>query len=195
MQADHVILDIEIIHEIGGTEGYTWDDTDKLGVSCASVYEVRTDRFKLYGPDDLEALKMRLDACERLTTFNGWAFDLPVIWGMEHRQRVEAYCLKTDDLLRRIWQANGLDPDVFSDAHKGYGLDVVCQATLGIGKIGYGGDAPTWYRQGQWARVATYCQDDVTLTRDLCRFIDQYGYIINPKYQTMLTIPTWIPGM
>lgn len=93
---------------------------------------------------------------------------------------------------RRIWLALGLDPDVFSDAHKGWGLDAVASATLGANKIGYGGDAPKWFQAGLFAKVANYCADDTCLERDLTDFVDRYGFIVNGG--RVLKLAPWEPG-
>ena len=58
---DHVVVDVEIaktIEEVGG-----WDHTDKMGVSCAVVYEYEGDRYRVYGPtaEDLRATPAAAD--------------------------------------------------------------------------------------------------------------------------------------
>ncbi len=193
---DHVVVDVEIartIEEVGG-----WEQTQAMGISCACVWEYRTSRMRIYGPEDVEALRERLLRADRISGYNIWRFDFPVIWGLPDRgSGVDdtAFLLsllpKTNDLLMRIWQALYLDPDGlnFSDLHKGWGLDAVTQGTLGVGKIGYGGDAPKWFQAGQWARVASYCADDTCLERDLADFIDRYGYVFNAKLNRRLEIP------
>jgi hypothetical protein len=185
---DHLVVDVEIAKTIEETPG-GWDATDQLGVAVAGVYETQGQRFRVYGPDDVERLRKRLLAAERITTFNGWKFDFPVIFGLPQPQRALALEWSSDDLLRRIWQAQGLDPDLFTTRHKGWGLDAVCEGTLGMRKIGFGGDAPKWFQAGHWARVVNYCLDDVALTRDLCTFIDRYGYVVHPRYGTLALAP------
>jgi DEAD/DEAH box helicase domain-containing protein len=178
---DHVVVDVEIQHAIGDVvdgKPVTWDDTDKLGVACAVVYEFKTDRFRIFGPDDVVALRTRLMDAEQVSGFNIWKFDFPVIWGLPGRQRMKSMAPKTNDLLRRIWQAKGLDPDVFTSAHKGVGLDNICKSTLRAGKIGFGGDAPKWFQDGLHAKVINYCVDDVTLERDITEFADRYGFVL-----------------
>lgn len=186
-----VVLDIEIQRSIDELPN-GWNDTHLMGVSVAVLYEDDRDTFRVYGPDDLDLLKERLITADRITGFNHVAFDLPVIWGMPRGQRVaqipEDRC---NDLLRRIWQAQGLNPNVFSDRHKGWGLDAVCLATLGRGKTGYGGDAPKWFQGGQWVKLIDYCLQDVALTRDLDRFISRYGYVLGSR-GSRLSIPEWI---
>src|SRR3989304_4915055 len=175
---DHVVPDIEIqktIEEL--PDG--WNSTDLMGVACAVVYEYRGDRFRIYSSEQVEVLKERLLNADRISGFNIWRFDFPVIWSLPARERVPELKDKTNDLLCRIWRALGLDEERFSDLHKDWGLDVVAMGTLGVGKIGYGGDAPKWYQAGDLLAVANYCCDDVALERDLSDFVDRYGFVVN----------------
>lgn len=183
---DHVVVDVEIQRTIEETPG-GWNATDQLGVSVAVVYEYNTDRFRVYGPNDVEALRARLLAATRITGFNTFQFDFPVIWGAKWDEwyndewlEVRSYlAVKSNDILVRIWRSLGLDEKVFTDKHKGWGLDNVAKATLGVGKSGFGGDAPRWFQAGEWARLTDYCIDDVRIERDLGAFVDRYGFVCN----------------
>lgn len=206
---DHVVVDVEIQKTIEETPG-GWDATHLLGVSCAVVYEYQTDRFRVFGPSDGDILRLkeRLMQADRITGFNTFRFDFPVIWrisraawdersqfpaegDLEWINNVWASMVhRSNDLLRRIWQSLSLDPDVFSKAHAGWGLDVVCLGTLGRKKVGVGAEAPRWFQSGQWARLINYCVDDVALERDLSDFIDRYGYVVNGNTGEQLRITT-----
>ncbi|MHB1000490.1 MAG: 3'-5' exonuclease family protein [Armatimonadota bacterium] len=185
---DHIVVDVEIQKTIEELPN-GWNDTHLMGVSCAVVYEYQTDRFRVYGPDDVQALQERLLAADRITGFNTYRFDFPVIWGLPNRERVTVLKAKSNDLLQRIWRALGLDEEEFSKLHSGWGLDVVAKGTLGVGKSGFGGDAPKWYQSGNWARLVDYCIDDVRLERDLGAFIDRYGYVVNGNTGQVLRLP------
>jgi|HubBroStandDraft_1064217.scaffolds.fasta_scaffold00161_25 DEAD/DEAH box helicase domain-containing protein len=178
---DHVVVDVEIQKTIEETPG-GWDATDKLGVAVAVVYEHKTDRFRIYGHtnEELLELRARLRKADRISGFNIWKFDFPVIFGLSGRARVEELRDKTNDILRRIWIAQKLNPDTFSRAHGGWGLDVVARGTLKApGKIANGAMAPKWFQSGEWGKLVNYCVDDVTLERDLAEFVDTYGYVVN----------------
>lgn len=213
---DHIVVDVEIQKTIEETPG-GWDATDKLGVAVACVWEYRTARMRVYGPDDVPALQARLMVADRISGFNILNFDFPVIWGIPKREWIAAssglantpyktldiktaILPKTDDMLRRIWQALGLIPDVFSNAHKGWGLDAVAEATLSARKIGFGGDAPKWFQAGLIQKVVNYCADDVALERDLTDFVDDHGYVLNfldksqYDHPLRLDIPAWEGG-
>lgn len=210
---DHVVFDVEIQKTIEETPG-GWDSTDQLGVSVACLWEYKTQRMRVYGPDELDDLTNRLFKADRISGFNIFNFDYPVVWGVSKGRWKEldngslvlpelgvglktTLKSKTDDILRRIWQAMSLDPDNFNPrTHAGWSLDRVATATLGVSKIGYGGDAPKWYQDGKIQKVANYCADDVALERDLCDFIDKYGYVLNLMNGGVkrLEIPEWKGG-
>jgi len=199
---DHIVLDVEIAHSIEETPG-GWEGTAQLGVSVACLWEMASQRLRIYGPDDVPTLRQRVLAADRVTTFNGDRFDLPVIFAAPRdllrltgpqdtlaMAEILQLTVSSDDLLRRIWQAQGLDPTVFSDRHRGWGLDAVCEGTLQARTISHGSVAPLWFQAGQWARLTNYCADDVALTRDLCQFIDRYGDVVHPRLGS-LAIPPW----
>jgi DEAD/DEAH box helicase domain-containing protein len=179
---DHLVLDIEIQRTIGGPEGLTWDDTDKLGVSVAVIYEMDADRYLIYGPDDIQDLRARLEAAERITTWNGDTFDLPVIYGLRRPMVVEHLAQTSDDLLQRTWHALG-------SREKGWKLEDVARAMLGRGKTGDGALAPILFQQSRWVRLINYCLEDVRITRDILRVLEQTGEIHNGV--TTLTLLPW----
>lgn len=189
---DHVVVDIEIQKTIEETPS-GWEATDKLGVAVACLWEYKTQRMRVYGPNDVPALRERLLKADRISGYNIFNFDYPVIWGIDKKSWInnnqvgpleDGYFKgrlfsKTNDILRRIWIAKGLDPDKFSPStHGGVSLDKVAMATLGACKIGHGADAPVWYQQNNIQKVVNYCADDVALERDLVDFVDRYGYVI-----------------
>ncbi len=200
---DHVVVDVEIQKTIEETPG-GWDATDKLGVAVACLWEYATQRMRVYGPDDVEDLRRRLLAADRISGYNIFNFDFPVIWGIDKKAwaALPSFCLempasvpslksvlakKTNDLLRRIWQSEGFNPDVWQAGMGESKLDDIAGATIGTNKIGYGGDAPKWYQAGQIQRVVNYCADDVAIERDLIDFVDRYGYVIKGGRKLTIT--------
>lgn len=196
---DHVVVDVEIaktVEECGG-----WDATDKLGVAVACVWEYATQRMRVYGPDEVEALRERLLKADRVTGYNTYRFDFAVIWGVRkdvwgnfnvgkgeaYYPAMERLYNTSNDLLRRIWQAQGFNPDVWCSGMGGTKLDDVAGATIGAQKIGNGADAPIWYQEGRVQKVVNYCADDTCIERDLSDFIDKYGYVIVKGKQLWLT--------
>ncbi len=189
---DHIVLDVEIQKRIEDLPN-GWDDSDKMGVAVAVIYEFQSDRFRIYGPNDIDALKARLLKADRISGYNIFRFDYNVIWELPRGKVVEELRPKTNDLLLRIWRSLGLSLTEFSAMHKGWKLDQVMKATFGIGKIGNGADAPKWYQAGEIHRVINYCVDDVALERDLANFVDTYGYIIGEGGRVVKIIPDWQP--
>lgn len=210
---DHVVVDVEIQKTIEDTPG-GWDSTDQLGVSVACLWEARNGRMRVYGPDDLDELRNRLLRADRISGYNIWNFDFPVIWGLskptwenwlalpiEEREKFAPHGVnlkavlsqKCDDLLRRIWTAQGLNPNVFVPlTHSGYKLDDVAAETIGTPKIGHGAEAPKWWQAGLVHKLINYCADDVALERDLVEFVDRYSYIV--RHGRQIFIPDWQPG-
>jgi DEAD/DEAH box helicase domain-containing protein len=199
---DHVVVDVEIAHTVEETPG-GWDATDKLGVAVACLWECRTQRMRVYGPDDVQALRERLLSADRISGYNIWNFDFPVIWavpkpdwidpsrlsspGLAAQVRVkESLEAKTNDILRRIWQAQGFNPDRWQAGMGNAKLDDIAGATIGVRKIGNGADAPRWFQAGLVQRVANYCADDVAIERDLAEFVDRYGYVIHRGERLLL---------
>lgn len=192
---DHVVVDVEIQRAVGDG-GLTWNDTDKMGVAVAVLYEHRNDRFKFYGPSDVEKLRERLEAADRISGFNILRFDLPVIYGLAKREQPpEALKLRCDDIFLRIQLALQRDPSSTSIArwHKGWSLDITASGTLGRGKIEAGKDAPVMFQNGEFARLHQYCLDDVSLERDLAAFIDRFGYVVNGITGQRVAISPWSP--
>lgn len=178
---DHIILDLEIKASIDRLPN-GWDDTHLMGVSCCCVYEMKTDRYLVYGDTEGELLNLRerVLKADRITTWNGWAFDLPVIWGLQKPSKVMRLQAKSDDMLRRAWLSQQINPDEYNaNSHGGWSLDAVAKATLGSeGKTGNGASAPGLWKAGQWGKLVDYCLNDVKLTRDLCIFSDKHGYLL-----------------
>lgn len=202
---DHVVLDVEIAHTIEETPG-GWDATDKLGIAVACIWQYRDQRMRVYGPDDVKALQERLLVADRISGYNIFNFDFPVIWGLSRSKWVNdvkyfppedggtepglflkrTLRSKTNDLLCYIWQALGFNPDADGPKATGCKLDDIARATIGAKKIGNGADAPKWFQAGQVQRVVNYCADDVAIERDLVDFVDRYGYVIHKGKQLFL---------
>lgn len=184
---DHIVFDTEskfLADEVGG-----WDNVHKMGLSCAVVYEYRSDRLRIYGPDDLPALRARLLKAERVTSFNGERFDFPLVFELPGRRMPVEMVGKSDDIMRRVAVARNVNPDS-PYVHKGWGLNSVAVGTLQRGKIDTGTHAPALFKEGKWGQLINYCADDTALTRDLGAFIDKFGYAMNEKYDRVM-LPEW----
>src|SRR5262245_27274175 len=101
-------------------------------MSVGVLWDCRREEFEVYQADDCLALRARLQEADRVCTYNGLRFDLPVLW---RRRRADVLwrppwpLLTQDDLLARIWAR-------LRRRQKGWKLDDVARATLGRGKTG-----------------------------------------------------------
>ena len=182
---DHIVVDVEIQKTVESLPN-RWDDTHLMRVAVAVVYEFQTGRYRVYGEDDVPALCDRLEVADRISGFNIWAFDYPVIWGEKRSWRHPTLGPKTNDILRRIWLGVGVDPDNFSPkTHGGYSLDNCTAATFNERKVGHGAAAPKWYQEGKWPWVVDYSLDDVRLESNLTVYAETHGHVLCNRYGTV----------
>jgi hypothetical protein len=198
------VLDIETAHsasEVGG-----WDFTSQMGLSCAVLYSVKQNLWRIFSHTEVDELRhILLYHATRITTWAGWKFDLPVIFGcdrsdwptshwvtQENTQQV-ALQARSRDLLTDVWLAQGLSAQGGTPAHAGWKLGDAAWGTLGMEKTGAGADAITLFQQGKLAELYSYCLRDVQLTWLLEQHACKYGYLINrrnkvvrfPRIQTL----------
>jgi DEAD/DEAH box helicase domain-containing protein len=179
---DHIVVDVETTKLFKEVQGGR-ESLDKLGVGCAVIYSYLDDGYAIYKQNCVEELKERLLKADKITGFNTYKFDYPVIWGMKLKdwlgcRDAQKIIPKTNDILRRVWISLGLNPMEFTGAHRGLSLNNICTATLNEDKSKMGEDAPFLLRDGEWDLVLTYCLHDVKLTKNLADFIDKYGYVV-----------------
>lgn len=199
-----VIIDCEIKKAILGSgetpiEGIEycggWKDFAGMGISCVCTYDINTHLSRVFLDDVDERQAFALYTYGKPTAgFNTRRFDLPLLaangWWTQP-DGVQHY-----DILEHIWLAQGLDPDRFVPrTHGGWGLDAVCQATLGISKTGNGALAPVWWQQGKCGKVIDYCLNDVWMEGSLLRHIIEHGWVQNREakldgYQLKVARPT-----
>lgn len=170
---DDVVLDVEVLEDptvVG------WENTDRLGLSVAMLYDCAAERVVPYYAGDLADLLERLTRADRVVGFNVLDFDLPVLhrvargeWlGSEQRK---LWRDKVVDLLQDIWL--GLS----TRFQKGWNLDHVCKSTIGRGKTGDGAQAARLWAAGERGAVEAYCRNDVEITRDLYFHVVANGYV------------------
>lgn len=176
-----VTFDLEIekpVEEVGGWEGAR---QGKAGMACcvtstiggpegSSTLPPRSRQIHLWDRHNIKGLVDLLEAADTVVSFNGIGFDLPIISALYGR---EVKPKKHFDILAEIWVA-------LRGKKKGWGLDPVCQRTLGRGKSGSGEHAPILWLQGKYAEVFDYCLRDVELTEDLYFHIMEVGSIKGP---------------
>lgn len=184
---DAIVLDVETFNN---PSAIGWA-TSGLGVGLAVVYESRRDRFTCYGVDEVAPLIARIRAADVVAGFNIWAFDLPVIFGIDKRNwaaSAEAIRIRERSIVfdarRLLMSGLGLNPNGGATG-EGTNLHSLALATLGIqaggGKSLDSAALPDMIRLGSPADVlaaAGECMRHVALERDLCRFMLRHGYAI-----------------
>jgi hypothetical protein len=109
-----------------------------------------------------------------VVSFNGLAFDVPLLSGLIRRPLVlKRHC----DLFAICYASLGYRPS----------LEMLAQANLGQGKGGVGGHAPMYWRDQRYGALATYCERDVRLTRDLYFLAVGRGYLLDSEGQHIYT--------
>lgn len=181
-----IIIDVEIKKAILGRGEQPlpiieycngWRDFENMGISCVCTYDINTHLSRVFLEEDFESLKEYLYG-KPTAGFNTRRFDLPLL----EANGIDRGALEDPhyDILEQIWLAQGLDPDRFVPrTHGGWGLDAVCQATLGIAKTGHGALAPVWWQQGKRGKVIDYCLNDVWMEGQLLLHIIKHGWVQN----------------
>lgn len=157
------VLDLETRRsaaEVGG-----WHLADRMGVSCAVLYDAAEDRFVEYFEEDLPELFDRLDRFDRIVGFNVKRFDYRVLSPYTDRDLDN---VPTVDLLEIVHQRLGFR----------LSLDHLAKATLGRKKTAHGLQALQWWKEGKIAELVAYCKSDVEITRDLYLFGRENGYVL-----------------
>ncbi|MBF0452675.1 MAG: DEAD/DEAH box helicase [Candidatus Magnetomorum sp.] len=157
------VLDIETqrsAQEVGG-----WHLANKMGISCAILYNSVNDTYETYLDNRIEDLISVMRQMELIVGFNIKRFDYKVLSGYvktDYRQ------LPTLDLLEHVHQRLGYR----------LSLDHLGQATLGSQKSANGLQALIWWKQGKIEEIIEYCKKDVQLTKELYEYGKQNGYVL-----------------
>lgn len=194
-----IVLDVEIKKAILGRgetpiEGIEyckgWRDFEGMGIACVCTYDINTHlsrAFRFDEEDQKHAFENYISG-EPTAGFNTRRFDNTLLH--HHGVDVEKIGGEHYDILEEIWIALGLNPDKFyPKTHGGWGLDAVCQATLGIAKTGHGALAPVWWQQGKQGKVIDYCLNDVWMEAQLLQWIIGNGWVTRDGKQKVAVKP------
>ena len=173
-------------------EALGWHNKPALGLSIGCYYDYRDSRMHWFDVHSLEAtVRYFVETQPLLVSFNGIGFDFVLMRGLLRRRAeamtaaqeagecqldaeelialcntFKAHCAMSYDLLDQIWRQ---DPD--NKFQKGNSLGAISQAS-GLGaKLSHGAQAPRDWRDGQYAKVLNYCQDDVLKTKALFEMV------------------------
>jgi DEAD/DEAH box helicase domain-containing protein len=179
-----VYFDLEIRRELGEIGG--WDGAIRDGgISCLCLWDSGTEKPYFYDEGSLDTAMNHLEGADVVVSFNGKAFDVPLI--TSHAKR--AMVLKEHfDLFELVKMAK----TKVGEGWGGNGLGKLCEMTFGQGKTGVGSDAPGMVRDGKWMELVGYCLNDVYLTRDLCTFVRRNGFLMDKDgVELRLDVPEW----
>ncbi|MBU1003440.1 MAG: DEAD/DEAH box helicase [Proteobacteria bacterium] len=158
--------------EVGG-----WHKADKMGVSCACLFDSDTGQTRAYLEEELPELIEDLQALPLVVGFNIKRFDYTVLKGYS---RFDFRTLPTLDLLERVHERLGYR----------LSLDHLAQATLGAQKSADGLQALEWWKEGRIDEIITYCKQDVAVTRDLFLYGRENGYLLfTNKAKNVVRLP------
>ena len=157
------VLDIETkrsAQEVGG-----WHLADKMGISCAVLYNSESDTYETYLDNQIEDLIAVMRQMKLIIGFNIKRFDYRVLSGYIQTDYSE---FPTLDLLEHVHHRLGYR---LSLGHLG-------EITLGAPKSANGLQALLWWKEGKIDEIVKYCKKDVQITRDLYLFGKQNGYVL-----------------
>ncbi|MCG8566450.1 MAG: DUF1998 domain-containing protein, partial [Desulfobacterales bacterium] len=172
------VLDIETrksAAEVGG-----WNRAERMGVSCAVLYDSKSDEYHTYLQDEIKELEAHLKKLDLVIGFNIIRFDYKVLSGLSSFNFHE---LPTLDLLMKVHEILGYR----------LSLDHLAQQTLGAEKSADGLQALAWWKEGKLDEIITYCTQDVRVTRDLYRYgVENRFLLFKNKAGQRVRIPvTW----
>jgi len=159
----YAVLDIETrrsAKQVGG-----WHKADRMGVSCAVVYDSLEKDFLVFYQDDMEKLVERLGQMDLVVGFNILRFDYKVLSGLS---RFDFHSLPTLDILAKVHERLGYR----------LSLDHLARQTLGREKSADGLLALEWWQQGRLDLIVDYCTQDVRVTRELYTYGRDNGFLI-----------------
>ncbi len=156
-----LVLDLETkrtFEEVGGR------NFGELGVSVCCIYSYSDNQYRHFLENELSRMENYLLDTKLIVGFNVKRFDLPVLqpYFTVNIERLPVFDL-LDDLTQRL-------------GHR-VSLDSVAQATLNVGKTAHGLDAIRFYREGNWDKLKSYCENDVKITKEVFDYGCEQGEV------------------
>ena len=158
--------------EVGG-----WHRADRMGVSCAVLYDSKENRYFEFLEDRLSEFIVHLGRLDLVVGFNIKRFDYRVLTGYSD---FDFQSIQTLDILEDIYN------------HLGYRLSLAHLAaiTLGKQKTADGLQALRWWKEGRIQEIIEYCKADVAITKDLFLYGRENGYLLfQNKAEKTVRIP------
>lgn len=166
-----------------------WDDYEGMGISVIGVRDcLKRETLYFLGDDEgLSAFERLQKQRDFLIGFNNKKFDNNLL-------RANGLELKPSfDVLRALWRSSGLNPDEFTDNHKGYGLEQLAILNKVGRKPNSGFYAPLMWQQGREQEVIDYCLHDVEMVRQvLYRAVE--GKLVHPISGELIKLTVVLEG-
>ena len=170
------VLDVETRYsaaEVGG-----WHKAERMGVSVAVLYDSGSDEFLTYTQEEIPLLAERLHRLDLVVGFNILRFDYAVLG--PHAPAVQWRRFPTLDMLAAVYERLSYRVS----------LDNLAGATLGVNKSADGLQALAWWKEGAVDKIATYCRQDVIVTRDLYLFGRENDFLLfTNKAKQVVRVP------
>lgn len=157
------VMDIETqrsAREVGG-----WHRADLMKVSCAVLYDSKTDEYYEYVEGQVPMFIEKLKSMDLVVGFNIKRFDYAVLSGYTS---FDFTTLPTMDILEKVKDRLGYR----------LSLDHLAKETLGSKKTADGLMALKWWKEGKMRNIIEYCKSDVKITKDLYLFGKKEKYLL-----------------
>lgn len=154
-EKDIVFFDLETqkgADEVGG-----WENKHLMRMSIGVTYSTRLGEFQVFEEDDIQELISVLRGADLVVGYNVIGFDYSVLSGYSD---FNFGTLSTFDMLADISRILGFRLK----------LENIARATLNAGKMADGLAALRWFKEGDFAKIAFYCKEDVRITKEVYEF-------------------------
>lgn len=162
------VLDLETqrsADEVGG-----WHRARRMKVSCAVLYDSKSEDYHCYYESDMERLIAHLNRLDRIIGFNIKRFDYQVLSGYPDftPQAIKDLSGKTLDMLETVHQRLGYR----------LSLNHLARVCLGLEKSADGLQALEWWKEGRIDDIVSYCRVDVDITHRIYLYGRKMGYLL-----------------
>ncbi len=157
------VLDLETQRSAADVGG--WHRIDRMGLSCAVLYDSKKDTYTSFGEEDVPQLIDGLKKLELVVGFNIKRFDYTVLKGYSNFDFRKLPTL-----------------DILEDVHRHLGfrlsLDHLAGVTLGKNKTADGLVALQWWKEGKIQKIIDYCRADVKITKELFEYGKENDFLL-----------------
>lgn len=159
--------------EVGG-----WHNISQMKMALGVTYSTARGSYEIYTEREVDALIQELMRADCVVGFNVLRFDYTVLAPYSIFDLTQ---IPTVDLL----------VDIEAKLNRRLKLDMIAEASLGVGKTADGVEALKWWKEGRLREIAEYCCYDVKTTRLVHEFGAQHGkvYYVNSRTHLKEAIP------